>query len=96
MRNAFRLGVGLVLSLSSTSVAFALPTQKSSQPIEFFRGVGDNGSHYGQTTDTTSATRAAPGQARAPAPAPIAKQTSQPIEFFRGVGDNGSHYGAAN
>lgn len=95
MRTALYIGSGLALSLSMASGALALSSQTSSQPIEFFRGVGDNGSHYGQVIGTSSAT-AAPVQTHTPAPAPNVKKTSQPIEFFRGVGDNGSHYGAIN
>jgi hypothetical protein len=96
MRNAISLAVGFALTLSSTLTAVALSSQKSSQPIEFFRGVGDNGSHYDQTVGTSGASTPAATPAPAPTRAPALNKTSQPIEFFRGVGDNGSHYGATN
>jgi hypothetical protein len=96
MRNLICLSAGFALTLSLTSAAVALPNQKNSQPIEFFRGVGDNGSHYGQATGTSggSAPTAVPAPAQSRATA--VHKTTQPIEFFRGVGDNGSHFGVTN
>ena len=90
MRMSFCLAIGTLSAVLVSSVAFAQTAKKNPEPIEFFRAVGDNGSHYGSTPDT------APGgvvtaQTPAPPPASSGHKIKEPIEFYRAVGDNGSH-----
>jgi hypothetical protein len=88
MRIALTAALGVVSTLVLTSAAFAQTINRMPEPVESFRAVGDNGSHWGRTPDTASGTVVV-----TPAPRPLAqhRKIPEPIESYRAVGDNGSH-----
>jgi hypothetical protein len=88
MRMTLTAAFGVASALVLSSAAFAQTVNRMPEPVESFRAVGDNGSHWGRTPDTTTGKVVV-----APAPRPLAqhKKITQPIESFRAVGDNGTH-----
>ena len=54
MRTSLTAAFGVAGALLLTPTAFAQTNHRMPEPVEFFQAVGDNGSHWGRTPDTST------------------------------------------